>query len=429
MDLATIEDERLSATSKGIPHQLDGVRIGDVGRASLNLLADDFPFPAAVLKKSAIDANIRLLAGFARAAGIHLAPHGKTTMAPQIFADQLAVGAWGLTCATSAQLRLYRQFGVDRIIMANQLLDPQAIAYIAAELERDEAFEFYGIVDSSEGVERYAAALRPILRQRRVNILIEAGCSGGRSGVRSLSDAVDLARLVASNQDVMVLAGIEAFEGVYPGTPREAEVQVAELLRHFGAIARRCGEEGLFGTDEVILTAGGSGYFDLVARGLKQIAIDRPVTVVLRSGCYVTHDHGFYNDAVTRLRERAVDTIFARDSFTPALEVWAMVQSVPQHGLALVTLGKRDASFDLGLPMPLRRVRPGDQATLDLAGHASLDRLNDHHGYLRIDDLDVAIGDLVAFGISHPCTTFDRWTHLHVVSDDYDLLTTIRTFF
>jgi D-serine dehydratase len=404
MDLATIEDERLSATSKGIPHQLDGVRIGDVGRASLNLLADDFPFPAAVLKKSAIDANIRLLAGFARAAGIHLAPHGKTTMAPQIFADQLAVGAWGLTCATSAQLRLYRQFGVDRIIMANQLLDPQAIAYIAAEL-------------------------RPILRQRRVNILIEAGCSGGRSGVRSLSDAVDLARLVASNQDVMVLAGIEAFEGVYPGTPREAEVQVAELLRHFGAIARRCGEEGLFGTDEVILTAGGSGYFDLVARGLKQIAIDRPVTVVLRSGCYVTHDHGFYNDAVTRLRERAVDTIFARDSFTPALEVWAMVQSVPQHGLALVTLGKRDASFDLGLPMPLRRVRPGDQATLDLAGHASLDRLNDHHGYLRIDDLDVAIGDLVAFGISHPCTTFDRWTHLHVVSDDYDLLTTIRTFF
>ena len=114
MDLTALAGHRLASTSKGVPDSLDGVTIAEVPARGLNLLRDAFPAPVAAIRRSAMLANIALMREYTRSVGVELAPHGKTTMAPQLFDMQLEAGAWGITCATAAHLRLYRRFGVPR---------------------------------------------------------------------------------------------------------------------------------------------------------------------------------------------------------------------------------------------------------------------------------------------------------------------------
>jgi D-serine dehydratase len=420
LDLTTLTGHPLSATSKGVPDVLESVTIGDVPKHGLNLLKQAFPAPVAVLRDSAIRANIDLMRRYTQSAGVELAPHGKTTMAPQLFALQLAAGAWGITCATAAHLRLYRRFGVPRIVMANQLLDADSVQFVARQLAEDPGFEFYGIVDSVAGARRYFDVLSKLPRSRPVNLLLEVGAMGGRTGLRTVTDAVAVAREIAGIQGYLRLAGIEAFEGIFGGTPREAETHVASFMERVSEVARQCDSAGVFAPGEVVLTAGGSAFFDQVVKALKGIQLSRPTRVVLRSGCYITHDHGFYAAALERLRERSAgsDSVFVGEGFVPALELWTTVQSLPEPGLAIIALGKRDVSFDLGLPVPLRQ-----------HAQAEVIRLNDHHGYLKLNGLQLAVGDPVAVGISHPCTTFDRWEYLYLVDDQYNVLSVVRTFF
>jgi len=434
LDLTTLTGHKLSSTSKGVPDVLDGVSIADVPKRALNLLKHGFPAPVAVLRQSAIRANIDLMRRYTKSAGVELAPHGKTTMAPQLFDMQLAAGAWGVTCATAAHLRLYRRFGVSRIVMANQLLDADSVQFVARQLAEDPGFEFYGIVDSVAGARGYFEILAKLPRSRPVNLLLEVGAMGGRTGLRTVDGAVTVATEIAemSAGGSLRLAGIEAFEGIFAGSPREAETSVTSFMQRVSEVARGCDAAGAFGVDEVILTAGGSAHFDQVVKALQAIQLSRPTKVVLRSGCYITHDHGFYATALDRLRERSAgtDSVFVQQGFEPALELWTTVQSLPEPGLAIIALGKRDVSFDMGLPVPLLHLPAGaSEPPVSIRGQAEIVRLNDHHGYLKFNGLNLAVGDRIAAGISHPCTTFDRWEYLFVVDDAYDVVAVVRTYF
>jgi D-serine dehydratase len=434
LDLTTLTEHTLSSTSKGVPDLLDGVSIADVPKRGLNVLKQPFPAPVAVLRQSAIRANIDLMRRYTQSAGVELAPHGKTTMAPQLFDMQLAAGAWGITCATAAHLRLYRRFGVPRIVMANQLLDADSVRFVARQLAEDPGFEFYGIVDSVAGARGYFDVLAKLPRGRPINLLLEVGAMGGRTGLRTVDGALTVATEIAemSAGGSVRLAGVEAFEGIFAGSPREAEGSVTSFMQQVSEVARHCDCGDTFGVDEVILTAGGSAHFDQVVKALKAIHLSRPAKIVLRSGCYITHDHGFYAAALDRLRERSAgtDSVFVQKGLEPALELWTTVQSLPEPGLAIIAMGKRDVSFDMGLPVPLMHLPAGaSESPVSIRGKAEIVRLNDHHGYLKFNGLELAVGDRVAAGISHPCTTFDRWEYLFVVIDRYDVLSVVRTYF
>ena len=192
--------------------------------------------------------------------------------------------------------------------------------------------------------------------------------------------------------------------------------------------ARACDQAGFFATDEVLVTAGGSALFDLVTDGLKPV-LSKPVRGVLRSGCYVTHDHGSYMNLLHKVEERQHLTT----SLLPAIEVWAMVQSRPESGLAILTCGKRDISYDLDLPVPLFHHAAGTGAPRTVPGGWTLTALNDQHAYLRFPQTDSepgpAVGDLIGLGISHPCTTFDKWRWLPVVNDHYNVIDAVTTRF
>ncbi|MFI6501754.1 alanine racemase [Nonomuraea typhae] len=350
-----------------------------------NILTES-ELPLMVVRQEALKHNVATMAAFARDHGLELAPHAKTHMSPEIAAMQLEAGAWGLTVATSRQARAVRGFGAQRIILANQIVDPVGLRWIAAELERDPEFEFLCFADSRAGVD----ILRAHAPARGFRVLAELGHPGGRAGCRSVDELLGLVGYIEQAEGV-TLAGVAGYEGALTSADevRKYLAQLQEAVEYLRV-------------KNPILTVGGSQWFDVIGRDL--VAVQ--ATVVLRSGAYVSHDDGFY-------RER---TPFNRvdGELRPAFEIWAHVLSVPEPGLAIVGMGKRDAPYDEGLPIPKR------------AG-LTVVKMQDQHTVVHGDGLRP--GDVLAFGISHPCTAFDKWRTLPVVDSDYRQVGTLTTHF
>ena len=420
----------LDWTLKGLPAKAEGTDAARIGELGLSLLAEDLMLPAAILKEAALAHNERWMRAFTQQTGVRLCPHGKTTMSPELMHRQLRNGAWGITAATAHHVRVYRRSGIGRVLLANQLIGRSNIAFVVEELARDPDFDFYCLVDSVRGVELLADALAVHPRRAPIQVLLEVGASGGRTGVRTRAQALELVQAIKRCPNALLLRGIEGFEGIFPGTPA-GEQDVRELLGLMAAVAVDVDTIDGFAAGPVILSAGGSAFFDLVAASLKQVRLPRPVEVVLRSGCYLTHDHGTYAEHFARIERRSAGAINSGSGLRAALEVWAYVQSVPEPGSLFVALGRRDVSHDAGLPRPVLWFRPGhhDQPVA-VPETYHVERLYDQHAHLGVPaDCPMIVGDMIGFGISHPCTTFDKWRTLFVVDDAYRVIDCVRTFF
>jgi D-serine dehydratase len=419
MYLDAIERLTLDGTVKGMPGDVAPFELRNIARQGWNVLRGDLPTPLLVLKASAVDANAAFMKAFAAQAGALLAPHGKTTMAPQLFARQLADGAWGLTCANVAQLGVYRRFGVPRVLYANQLTGEAEIGFVLRELRRDPEFDFYALVDSIDGAERLAAAAREAHVGRPVKLLVELGVSGGRTGCRTIAEALDVAKRVRALAPTLALAGVETFEGLVKGDDASDRAsKVRALLADLAELARACSD----GDTDFIVSAGGSLYLDLVVAALGR----GPWRLVLRAGCYLAHDAGAY--------ERAFGEMAARGPLpgrlVPALELWAHVLSRPEPTSVVVSFGKRDAPYDLGLPRAELWYRRGMQSAAPIGTGCETATLYDQHAALRVPESSpLGLGDLVGFGVSHPCAAFEKWGVVCVVDDRYDVVDAVKTFF
>jgi D-serine dehydratase len=422
-------DRALSGWMKGMPSSITSATSQEIAALQLNLLREEVPLPCAVIMETVLARNEEWMLKFARAAGVELCPHGKTTMSPELLARQLAGGAWGITAATPHQLRTMRAFGIRRILYANQLVGRAALRYVMDELNRDLDFDFYCLVDSVASVELLAAAAVTALRP--VQVLLEVGQDGGRTGTRNHTQALAVARAV-SQYSTLRLTGLETYEFMVAGRDdAEREGNVARLFNEFTTLAKQLDHEELFRTPQVLLSAGGSAYFDLAAQALTSIELDRPVIPVIRSGCYLTHDHGWLPGYFERMRARSTIVAAVEGRPTGAIEIWAYIQSRPEAGRALATLGKRDVSFDIRLPQPTLWFRPGfDTGPQALTDGTSIEALNDQHAYLRVPpDSPLRVGDMIGVGISHPCTTFDKWRGMLLVDDAYNVTGAISTWF
>ncbi|CAH1653508.1 type III PLP-dependent enzyme domain-containing protein [Chelatococcus asaccharovorans] len=417
----------LDRSTKGLPPGCEGLTLADVGRQGWNVLAGDMPLPLAVIRTSVLEANSQWMKAFTALNGLEISPHGKTTMAPQLFDLQVADGAWAITVATAQQLDVCRRFGVKRVILANQPVGRPAIDACFSAI-RDDGMELYGLADSLPGIALLAegAARIQAPAANPLRILVEIGFEGGRTGTRTREEALAVARAVGEIPGLQ-LAGFECFEGLQP-TPAGADRLLDEVI----AVAKQADDEGLLAAGQaMVLSAGGSSLFDRVGERLNAAAFARPVVKVLRSGCYLTHDSLSYAAAFRRILNET-SLALPEGGLEPALEVWAYVQSRPEQGRTILTVGKRDISYDAGMPVPLRWYRPDGSMTAPRsmpAGHVVL-ALNDQHCHLGTPlDSPIAVGDMVAFGIGHPCTTFDKWAFMALVDDDYRVVDGIRTFF
>jgi D-serine dehydratase len=393
-----------------------------------NVLREEVPLPACVLRDGALERNIVEFQRYADARGVLLCPHAKTAMAPALFGRQLAAGCWGLTFATRAQLEVARRHGVPRVLLANELASAADIRYVCGELARDPGFDFYCLADSVAGVRLLADGVAAAAPGRPVQVLVEGGMAGRRCGVRDVATAVAVAEAVRAAGPWLALAGVEGFEGLVRGEAGEREAGVREFLGFLADIALALDGRGLFDVQEVLLSAGGSSFYDLVIAGLSAVPLSRPHRVVLRSGCYLTQDFGLYDRLLGELHRR---TGSADPALAPALEVWAQVLSVPEPGLVILSAGRRDFGQDAGNPVALAHVRRGTGALRSLreAGWTMAGTSDQHAHMAAPPGHGVEVGDLVTLGPSHPCTTFDKWRELYLVDDDYNVLDTIATYF
>jgi D-serine deaminase-like pyridoxal phosphate-dependent protein len=404
----------LSPRAKSIPPRFWG-RAADEVAAERPALAE-FSTPLVTIDAAAERHNVETMFRWAAERGLELAPHGKTTMAPELWAHLVDAGATALTVATPWQAQVARSAGIRSILLANEVADPAGIAWIRSELDADPHFEFACWIDSPEGLAAIAAAPG----ERPVDVLVELGAVEGRAGIRGQDNALALA-WAASREPSVRLVGVAGWEG---GLADDRSPESLALLRGYldglVGLLRQLRDFELFNTDRPIITAGGSAFFDLVADAFAPLVASAPddggVRCILRSGAFQVHDDVHYRDLSPLGTE-----------LTPALSGWARVLSRPSPTLALLDGGKRDFAADLDLPVPLA----GDGSPLP---GARITKVNDQHAFLELPaESRLAVGDVVRLGLSHPCTTFDKWRVIPVIDGanrpDARVVGFVETFF
>jgi D-serine dehydratase len=415
-------DSRIAPFHKGLGSFERPLDPGEIAGLGWNLLREDLSLPTAVLYRDKLLHNLNWMQEFITAYKVKLAPHGKTTMTPRLFEMQLQAGAWGITLATTHQTRIAYEHGVRRVLMANQLVGKQNMAIIARLLE-DPGFEYFCLVDSAQQIDQLGAYFHSA--GRRLQVLMELGVDGGRAGVRDHRQLQFTLDALERWRETIALSGIEIYEGVL-----DDEEAIRDFLQRAVSVTRELQQMRRFDRDPVLLSGAGSAWYDLVAEAFTGASLGDSVEIVLRPGCYLTHDAGVYREAQEKILLRNPIAKRMRSGLVPALQLWAYVQSVPENEKAIIALGKRDAAFDAGLPRPVLHHRPGHAAPVAAPANWALTRMMDQHAFLQIHEGDdIRVGDMIGFDISHPCLTFDKWRCLPVLDADYSVVDVVQTYF
>ncbi|RKP49521.1 amino acid deaminase [Trinickia fusca] len=425
MKLVSYQTATIDPYSKGlgvVPSA--SVPLDQAANLEWNLLAEDVSLPAAVLYADRMEHNLNWMQAFVAEYGVKLAPHGKTTMAPQLFRRQIDAGAWGITLATAHQSRAAYLGGVERVLMANQLVGRHNMTMVA-EMLTDSEFEFFCLVDSVENVEQLGTFFEAA--GKSLQVLLELGVPGGRTGVRNDSERDEVVAAIARYPGTLRLAGVELFEGIL-----NDEAQVRAFLRRTVETMHTLAASDRFERMPAILTGAGSAWYDVVAEEFAKESKSGHVEVVLRPGCYLTHDVGIYKKAQADILARNPIARKMGEALLPALQLWAYVQSIPEPDRAIVGFGKRDAAFDAGMPVPARHYRPGNSTPREVTASDGWEvtGLMDQHAFMRIKPgADLKVGDMLSFDISHPCLTFDKWRQVLIVDQAYRVTEVVETFF
>jgi D-serine deaminase-like pyridoxal phosphate-dependent protein len=416
---ALLSGVRIDATTKGFPDLSGPVPLEEVPR--IGWTGEDLAPPNLVLRHSAMQHNVALMARFSAERGVGLAPHGKLSMAPQLWWMQLDAGAWGIAAAGAGQARVMRAAGVPRVLIANELADAASLEWVAAEHAFGNA-EIVCQVDSDRSLQLLDEAVRASGAGRPLPVLVELGHAGGRTGCRDLPSARALAARIAGS-GALRLAGATGYEGTLAKDRSAPSLdRVRAFLDDLRALADALVREHAF-EEPPILSAGGSMFFDLAAERLSRERSDDAVRVLIRPGGTLTHDHGMY-EAASPFASRP-----PQRRLRPAIEVWGTVLSTPEPGRAILGLGRRDVPFDQGFPVPLA-VRGRDRSLRPVDGSAEISALDDQHAYCRFDaDVPIGVGDVVRCGISHPCTALDKWRVIPVLDDEDRVVDAVATFF
>ncbi len=396
-----------------MPIAAQGLSIADFLSTKPNLFTSDFQFPIMILRDSALENNIKRMASYCKSLGFELAPHVKTSMSPQISQRQIDAGAWALTVANFSQASMMYASGFNRLIIGNEVVEPTSIAEIA-KINGSGAGQIIFYIDSLAGLKIAQDSITNVA-DAKLNVFMEIGAVGARTGIRDLELLKIILAEIAKDERIYV-RGVSGFEGVVPGGNRDSDgiEKLRIFLRHIVAAAKITAP--FIREDKIIISGGGSSFFDYVAEEFAKYEGD--AQFILRSGGYVSHDHIGY--------ENMYPFMGAPDSerFYPALELWARVLSVPEADLAMLNYGKRDAGNDLHNPLPILKLGKKPEAF-----KGEIEKLNDQHAFMKISPGTVAVGDIIGCGISHPCTNFDKWRLLPLVNDNYDVIDLVHTHF
>ena len=265
----------------------------EASQSRVNILKDGLHFPLLVLKETALAYNLAAMAEWCAANNFLIAPHGKTTMTPRIFERQMEAGAWAITVATVSQAAICVEIGIKRVLIANQVVGRANLRSLAAMMKADPALDVLCLVDSSEGIEFLTSEWKAAGANRSLGVLVEMGRQGWRTGARSVESARELCAEVLRHPQTLRLRGVEGFEGLaHAPEPEEDVRQVRQFLAGIAALGKEAQRLSGAGKEPLLFSVGGSSFLDAVWEVGQQMRED--FQIVIRSGCYVTHDHGTY---------------------------------------------------------------------------------------------------------------------------------------
>lgn len=398
----------------------------DINSKLGSLLKEDFQLPIMALDHSAVANNCSWMQDYADLAGVKLAPHGKTSMCPELFKMQIDRGAWGMTLANNYQVKIAYDCGIRKILMANQLVGKSNILSIIKLLKADPNFEFYCLVDSQKNLD----ALNQKAEEHSVslNVLIEIAPEHGRAGLRTKTEVIELAQYIKSSCPKIILTGIECYEGVIHSCDPIPEVdQFLEFVAH---TTTQLEQLDLFETSQLILSGGGTVFFDRVVAILGKTKLQTPFDLLIRPGCYISHDSGIYDGFQKELKARDPLARQVTGDLQAAIEIICYVQSIPEPRLAILNIGKRDVSFDSGLPTPEKHFSTDQEKIHQLDQHWEIRDLNDQHAFMHFPkESTLTVGDIICCRISHPCLTFDKWPQIALINDEYEVIDFIESRF
>lgn len=417
--------ERLDQTIRGIP---PGVEISDRLVESQGWAPDDgsMALPVLTIDMGAFTSNTEAFLKFAADEGVDLAPHAKTPMIPEIAASLVERGAWGATVANIQQLAVILRSGVQDIIFASPPGGALGCAHLAKALSLHPSANVYVFLDSVEAVHAMCSALEHTHGPRAYG-LIEVGF--GRTGARTLERCLQVRDAILETGGTIRLAGIATYEAAAVTATERSEVTLARLFQlvtdaYKSVLAETRLDESL------VISAGGSVYFDEVIRALRPLLLERRESrLILRSGALFFSDDGLYRRAFSAMAERGIAASIAR-AIRPTLSLWAEIISLPEDHLAIAGFGMRDAPNDQGLPIAKQVLRNGKKLAIHPAALPIVERLNDQHAFLTGPATgELKIGDIVEFGISHPCTALQRWRVIFGLDEDGKVDRVFRTQF
>ena len=431
-----INNTLIDSAVKGIK-DIDKIKIQDIKKQKWNILKEDVQFPILTIKKSFFNKNILSMHKYVKANKVFLAPHIKTSMSPQIIQQIFNLGCWGFTVANNQQLSVLLKMGIRKIIFANLITNQSNIDNLFQLINQYKDIQIYICVDSIFGINLLKTLSKKLNFNRVIKILIEVGYQNSRSGIRnikSLNKILDSLRILPVN---FKISGILFYEGAsavnnYSISLKRVEKCIKLAFNCLNFLI----SNNIINNKECIISGGGSEYFDLVVDSFKKNKKNKNFKFVIRPGSYIAYGHGYYLSSLNKINDRKKiiiknKKINATDLFQPSLELWAHVISQQDSGKAILNFGKRDVSFDLGYPIPLLVYRNGKilhKSPYDK--NIVVYKLNDQHAFIKFSkNYNIEVGDLVKFGVSHPCITIDKWKIFYMINDNNTIVEAFKTFF
>ena len=431
-----IFNSEVDSKTKGISN-LNKIKIKNISKKKWNVLNQDVQFPILTINENKFKKNMFSMKKYADSNNVLLAPHCKTSMSPQLLNKIKINGCWGFAAANNQQVSVLLQMGIRKIILANLITNESNLVNLFALVKKYKNLsEIYICVDSIFGINLLKEISIKYQFKNNIKILIEVGLKNSRSGVRSITSLNLLADLINKLPRNFILSGILFYEGAakkknYLDSLRNVKKSINFAINCFDFLIKN----KLIKNNEYILSGAGSEFFDLVVYLFNKYKQRDKVKFIIRPGSYIAYGNGYYTDVLNNIEKRKKifikkKSIKATDLFFPALELWSFVISQQDEGKAILNFGKRDVSFDLGYPIPLAIYRNKKLIKkINNKKDINIYKLNDQHAFIKYNKFNLKVGDLVKFGVSHPCITINNWNTLYLINNKNVIIEALKTFF
>jgi D-serine deaminase-like pyridoxal phosphate-dependent protein len=294
--------------------------------------ANSIETPALVIDLDAMERNLAAMAAFARAHGVRLRPHAKMHKCAAIARLQIAAGAVGVCVQKTSEAEALADAGVDDIYISNEVIDARKLARVAALARR---IRMAIAVDSAEGVERLAAAVRDAAAT--IDVFVEIDVGQGRCGAPPAA-AGSLAHHVVSHappEGGLRFAGLQAYHG---GAQHRRGAAEREAASHHAARLARAAQASITASGIAcpLVTGGGTGTFGFDAAS--------GVWGELQCGSYLFMDRDYADNAPSPNAPRFEHALFVKSQVMSRGEAHAVVDA-----------GHKSHALDSGLPRVWQR--------------------------------------------------------------------------